>query len=271
MTIDLNQPIKGKTYSLFGDHDTTSYFYDRISSLTDRILDNDGLSEKVLLNNIQKISLNRRNLKRAALQGGPDPKLSALLALLHESLNEFSTDVEEHLRATPVYKFITDRGLLTTREQYYLYMLEFELVNRIHLEDFRKANYRIALLPYCLRETQTQCKAESDLVDYQCTGCRKECYINQVSELLRDNKIDPYIWRRAKLKSLFRDLVVKHGTIGVLGIACIVELSAGMRRCMKAKLPVVGIPLNANRCSRWMDQFQDTSVDLKALERLMIG
>jgi hypothetical protein len=231
----------------------------------------EGLSEKALLNYIQNISGNKKTLKRNALPGGPNPRLSNLMNLLHESFTEFSTDVEQHLRTTPFYKVITDKGLLTTREQYYLYMVEFELVNRVHFEDFHNANYRIALLPYCLRETQTHCKAESDQVDYQCTGCRKECYVNQVSELLRANKVDPYIWRKAKLKSLFQELVTKHGTIGILGIACIVELSAGMRLCMKAKLPVVGIPLSANRCSRWMDKFQDTSVDLEALERLMIG
>ena len=61
----------------------------------------------------------------------------------------------------------------------------------------------------------------------------------------------------------------QHGSIAVLGIACVVELIRGMRLCMKAKLPVMGIPLNANRCARWMDGFYETSVDLSALENIL--
>jgi hypothetical protein len=104
---------------------------------------------------------------------------------------------------------------------------------------------------YCLRETQTDSKARADEIDYQCKSSLKTCYINRISRLLKENDINPYIWRRASLRPLFRRLV------------------RGMRLCMKAGLPVIGIPLNANRCIRWMDGFYDTSIDLSALEKLL--
>ena len=150
-------------------------------------------------------------------------------------------------------------------------MIEFELVNRINNESFLKSNYRIALLPYCLRETQAECKAKPDEIDFVCKGCLKTCQINKLSRLLRENDVEPYIWKTAKLKPLFRKLIKQHGNIGVMGIACIVELAWGMRLCMKAGLPVVGIPLNANRCARWMDGFYETSVDLEAIGKLLSG
>ncbi|MFH0758510.1 MAG: DUF116 domain-containing protein [Bacteroidota bacterium] len=68
---------------------------------------------------------------------------------------------------------------------------------------------------------------------------------------------------------MLKGLVQEHGRTGVLGIACMVELVMGMRKCLKAQLPVVGIPLNANRCPRWMDRFHETSFDLNALEELL--
>jgi len=34
---------------------------------------------------------------------------------------------------------------------------------------------------------------------------------------------------------------------------------------MKRKIPVVGIPLDANRCMRWMGRFEETSVNLERL------
>jgi hypothetical protein len=139
----------------------------------------------------------------------------------------------------------------------------------VHAKGFQDANFRIALLPYCLKETQTACKARPDEIDFQCRGCLKSCYIHHVSRVLRDHDVTPYIWSRGSLRVMFGKLASQHGSLGVLGIACIVELIRGMRYCMKAGLPVMGIPLNANRCPRWMGYMHETSVDLSALERLV--
>ena len=262
-------PISGKTYSLFGRDASTEDFYRKIPALTDEILAHFSFSETGALEYIQQLSRNKRRLKKTA---GKQPEASALAYLLQQMddvLSPYTPGVEQHLRSAPPYKIITDRRLLTSREQYYLYLIEFELMNRIHRQRFLGSKFRIALLPYCLRETQTDCKARPDEIDYVCRGCLQTCYINKVSKLLREHDIHPYIWRGAKLKSLFRELVKTHGSLGVLGIACIVELVWGMRLCRKVKLPVVGIPLNANRCARWMDGFYENSIDLSALENIL--
>jgi len=36
-------------------------------------------------------------------------------------------------------------------------------------------------------------------------------------------------------------------------------------------IPVVGIPLNANRCNRWTGKTNDSSVDLHALQKLILA
>ena len=55
----------------------------------------------------------------------------------------------------------------------------------------------------------------------------------------------------------------------VLGIACLSQLINGMRACRKNGIPVVGLPLNANRCIRWFGKFFPNSVDLTELRRLV--
>ena len=192
-----------------------------------------------------------------------------MLHRIDSELAEYVPGLQQHLREVSLHKYITDKELLNSSEQYFLYMVEFELVNRVHRERFLDSNYRIALLPYCLKETQTGCKASPDEIDFVCRGCLKTCYINKLNKVLRDNGINPYILSRGSLKSIFSKLLKKHGSIGVLGIACVVELIQGMRFCMKAKLPVMGIPLNANRCPRWMGGFFETSVDLLALDKIL--
>ena len=192
-----------------------------------------------------------------------------ILNHLHKTLNSFTPGIEKHLRSEPLYKFITDKTILINRAQYYLYMIEIELVNKLNKSRFLDCDYKFALLPYCLRATQTDCKAKPDEIDYICRECLKHCYINQVSTLLNEHNIHPYIWRIVRLKSLLRQLVKKHGSVGIMGIACIVELAMGMRSCLKAGLPVIGLPLNANRCIRWMGDFYENSIDLEKLKSLI--
>jgi hypothetical protein len=101
-------------------------------------------------------------------------------------------------------------------------------------------------------------------------GCSETCFLHRVSTLLREAGIHPYIWRNAELGSLFRRLD-DRGTIGVLGIACIPELAGGIRACMGRNVPVVGIPLDANRCARWMGRFEENSVNMERLRELLMG
>jgi hypothetical protein len=73
------------------------------------------------------------------------------------------------------------------------------------------------------------------------------------------------------MKQLAKYTLKENRTFGVLGIACIPELTWGMRNCRKNNIPVIGIPLNANRCIRWFGEFFPNSVDLRELENLVAG
>jgi hypothetical protein len=71
------------------------------------------------------------------------------------------------------------------------------------------------------------------------------------------------------MKKLAKYTLSKKKTFGVLGIACIPELTWGIRNCRKSNIPVIGVPLNANRCTRWYGEFFSNSIDLNELERLV--
>jgi hypothetical protein len=42
-----------------------------------------------------------------------------------------------------------------------------------------------------------------------------------------------------------------------------------MRLCIKLGIPSVGIPLDANRCARWMKKAHESSFNMKELEMLL--
>ena len=262
-------PVDGKTYSLFGNSDSTSEYYETIRMLADKIqvLNTDI---QALIENIRRFSLKKRILKKALINTESDNQISVILNIIDPYLKKYTGNTEEHLRRLPVSKLF-DRRLATSREQYHLYMLEIELTNRRFSSDFLSADRKIALMPYCLQDFSANCKSTRNGFDYQCKHCSVRCFQNYASEILEANNIEPYIWMEGYMKKLAKFSLREKRTLGILGIACIPELTWGMRNCWKNSIPVVGIPLNANRCIRWFGEFFPNSVDLAEIEKLVIA
>ena len=106
-------------------------------------------------------------------------------------------------------------------------------------------------------------------LDLVCRQCSKNCFVRHASDSLKKYDVIPYIWMNMNLKKLAQKLSAQNRNFGVLGLACFPELVNGMSMCLKAGIPVVGIPLNANRCARWTGSFLENSVDIEALENLL--
>jgi hypothetical protein len=249
------EPVLGKTYSLFARNPTADIYYQEVKYLLDQWLQDNSSSEE-LLKSIRKIK-NPGNLAFWYHNWKQfKNKHRFHLQQIEKTLSPYLTDVKGHLKSLSLVQRF-DRTLLTSRWQYLLFMIEIELVNRL------------AFLPHCLRDLSKTCQAQPDDLDYQCRRCSKSCFIRHCSEMLENFNIRPYIWMQVDLRRLLRHLNHRERITGVLGIACIPELVNGMRLCAKYQAPVVGIPLNANRCRRWMGKFFDNSVNMKALHTLL--
>ncbi len=258
-------PVRGETYSLFGSSDSTSSYYSRIAGVADRLLQNGSDAEAVLVR-IQGWRQSRRRLRRA-VRGG-ETEMWQTLAYLRGALEEYTRDVAEHLRGLGL-RSRWDRTISMVEEQYHLAMVEIELANRVYASRFRSSALRLAFLPHCLRDMSKECKSVPDDRDAACMGCSARCWINGISSLLRDHDVGPYIWLRADLPALFRSIRKEGIGVAVLGIACVPELARGIALCMRHGVPVIGLPLNANRCARWTGEFKPNSVDLDRLQRLV--
>ncbi len=261
-------PVNGKTYSLFGKSDSTSGYYETISMLAKRIL---ALEPDIrgLISKIKNFSSNKRILRKSLGINETGSLMAVVLNLIDPYLRVYTENTEEHLRTLPMSKF-WDRRLATTREQYHLFMLEIELTNRLFVSEFIRADKKIALMPYCLQDFTVNCKSEKVGFDYQCRHCSAGCFQNHASAILKTYHIEPYIWMGGNMKQMAKYTTKERKSFGVLGIACIPELTMGMRNCRKNNIPVVGLPLNANRCIRWFGEFHQNSIDLAELEKLMV-
>jgi hypothetical protein len=260
------RPVEGKTYSLFGDSQSTGDYYHKIRSLADKILT--GYDIDLVLETIRKYSSKKRYLQRVAGKASGSSLISFCLHAIDNELKPFTRNTAEHLKSLSPAKF-WDRRLATTREQYHLYMLEIELTNRKNSSRFIGCDRKISLQPYCLQDFSVDCKAVNTGFDNQCRFCSKNCFQNHASRILKENGVEPYIWMGSSISNAAITAHKNNQTFGILGIACVPELVWGMRKCSRYNIPVVGIPLNANRCVRWYGEFHHNSIDLNELEKLV--
>jgi len=262
----LYTPVPGKTYSLFAENDEGERYFATIKRLADGFLRRypDG---KKLLGLIQQMG--KRQFLAGLTTTRADRKIRQFIKeTLRQSLSIYTPNVADHLKSLPWAKR-SDPTLTTTEEQYHLYMLEIELVNRIYKKEFQGAAYKFALIAHCLRDFRPECRSEEGDIEAVCRGCTEDCFVHLGSVLLEKYGIKPYISVEMDQEKLFRRLKQEHPSIGALGIACIPELAMGMRLCIRTGISPVGIPLNANRCARWMDQAHETSFNLEQLEELL--
>jgi len=259
--------IIGKTYSLYADKAHTDEFYSVLSDLADSFLLNIK-SDEELISIIRRYSGKKRFLRSEMKKANSDSIFFQLLNRAEARLSKYFTDIDSHLKNLSLSEKC-DSTLTTSREQYILYMLEIELVNRLNKKKFNSSEAKYAFLPHCLHDLDKDCLSASDGTDYVCKSCSKNCSINAISKFMKLKNIKAYIWREADLKKIFKMARSSGESIGAFGIACIPELVNGLRLCDKYSVPAIGVPLDANRCVRWMGDFYPNSVNEKKILSLL--
>jgi hypothetical protein len=263
----ITSPLAGRTYSLYGSALHSNDYYSKIAALVDRIQQTES-GFRPLLKTIEHVSRSKHRIKKYSSNLSENNPIPQILSLASESLGTYTEPIHKHLAELRLNQRL-DRTLAATEEQYHLSMVEIELTNRLNRQFFLQTDIKLAFLPHCLHDLEKDCRAAPHGIDYTCKGCSNHCYLNALSKLLRRNGIQPYIWRSANLRRLFKRFHADGKSVGVLGVACIIELTHGMRLCRKASVPVIGLPLDANRCARWMGKFHPTSVNLDQLHSLL--
>jgi len=254
----------GGSYSLRTSTGSSSVYYRLVGDLADR------LRETVSDENSLREEVRRASTWRGLFEKLLPGRVSArrILRELDGVLGPFLSDLKEHLHSITLAERM-DRTLRTERDQYLLFMLEIELTNRINNRGFEKAPWRMALLAHCLKDFKDTCVSRPAEVEEKCMGCSAECCINLGTQLLARYGIHTYISVSMDLRRVLGKLKVDHPQMGAVGIACIPELVMGMRLCEKMDIPVVGVPLDANRCARWVGKCLETTFNLEELERLI--
>jgi hypothetical protein len=236
----LHEPLQGGTYSLFGGTPGSDGYFRAVATVAD-----EGLrlcpDAVALVAAVRALSVKwPRGARRLT-----DPLHRHLAERMEAVLAPYLGDVEAHRRAVPLRSRFRS-ALNTRREAYLAHMVEIELMRRIGEPSFRRCSRKLAFLPHCLRAPSKKCLAGPSGLDWVCKECSPDCGVRLASRALREAGVEAYIWMDADLKGLLKELNRGRESLGVLGM-----------------------PLNANRCARWLGTLHETSFHLPALEQIL--
>ncbi len=181
------EPLRGKTYSLCTNGLSSSLYYQTVRALADACLREQPDLPR-LVGEIRSAAQSSKRLRAVLGHPREHPSVSRVLETIRGPLSCYITGLAEHLASISLLKRF-DPVLSMKEEQYLLAMLEIELMNRLHREEFLRTRYRIALLPHCLRDLNRTCNSAMADLDYVCRRCSDDCYIHRASDILAHNRV----------------------------------------------------------------------------------
>ena len=149
------------------------------------------------------------------------------------------------------------------RVEYHLNMVGAEILNRAFRADFLGKKRRALILPSCMRNHPgNECRAFKGLLGLECRGCAPSCRVNRLTRVGAANHFEVYIIPHES--SLFAAGMAQPGikeNLGIIGVACVLNLLGGGWKVQEMGLPPQCVLLNCCGCKKhWLDQ--DTAPDL---------
>ncbi len=154
--------------------------------------------------------------------------------------------------------------------QYIRNMLTLAVLNRLYRPEFLKAKHRLVVLPECTKNYSPDmcCKLERKNHS-ECTQCQPDCLVCKVEEMVYGNRID-LILEPDDIEKTAATYRKKKGTVGIVGVACVLTLISGFKATLKEKHPTQGLFLDYSSCQKhWSEIPYNTRFSLKQLGTIL--
>jgi uncharacterized protein len=190
-----------------------------------------------------------------------------------QRLGEYTAWVEDWRRqSAPTHRNREDYILCDRkREEYHLNMLGAELLNRSFVRQYRETGTRAVLLPACMRgENAAHCKARKEGLDMICTGCTKDCRINEISTQASKQGASVHIIPHSSDFTRWLRTWAEGRDIGVVGVACVLHLITGGLELRDLGIPAQCVLLDQCGCTQhWDPEGRQTDVNEAKLEKAL--
>lgn len=166
------------------------------------------------------------------------------LTLYLEKVEDYLCNLSESEASDP-----DDLALITSPpDKYIRNMLCLAVLNSLYRDEFLNAKKRLIVLPECLKNYGPDicCKIERKNHS-ECANCLSDCHVNLVDEAFVDSRTE-MILEPEDTELMAANLRQKRGTVGIVGVACILTLISGFKATLKHKHPTQGLFLNYSSC-----------------------
>lgn len=226
----------------------------------------------------------RMNNWYAFLLGFSDEKVKQLLSkvsayaayfsdLSQNALGQYTTGVHSYLKNIhPQMKNREDYIFCGRREEEYLMnLVGAEVLNKSLKKSFSQAQKRVVLLPTCMcKPDNGQCKAIFAEIEGKCTGCSKNCVVNTIKKQVEDkNTMVVLITHSSSFSKVLQKYENQTG-IGLVGIACVLNLLTGGYELKRLNIPAQCVFLNYSGCKKhWTKDGVPTTLYIEQLKHIL--
>lgn len=180
------------------------------------------------------------------------------LSVYTKNVNKF---IEKNINN---YKWKEDYIFCGRKEvEYHLSMVGAELLNRAFKQKYKQTKKRALLLPACMREKSAElCNAKKMGLDFLCTGCSDTCKINSIKKQVKEYECDTYIIPHSSDFSNWLKKWENTTEIGVIGVACPLNLMQGGLELRALNIPSQCVLLDYCGCkNHWCKEGIATGIN----------
>lgn len=154
------------------------------------------------------------------------------------------------------------------RVEYHLNMAGAEILNRAFRKDFLNTKFKKLLLPICIRlKPEGQCKAVLKEEGYICSECSNQCAVNELTKLGQTYNFE--VLAIPHESSAFKGGKVEYGKVGIVGVACVLNLLNGGWKARSLDLVPQCVILDYCGCKQhWHENGIVTGINVKELKRV---
>lgn len=185
-------------------------------------------------------------------------------------LGEYTLNVNHFINSNrDDYKDREDRLLCLRQEnEYHLNMIGAEIMNEALRPEYLKTNNKVVLLPTCMRGvTDKECKATHSGLVRECIGCRIDCNIGMIKQILKKETQALFLVPHSSDFSRFLKKWQGQKDTALVGVACVPNLIMGGYEMQSLGIPSQCVFLNYCGCQKhWSpDKAIATNLDLNRL------
>ncbi|MBP8084161.1 MAG: DUF116 domain-containing protein [Spirochaetes bacterium] len=177
----------------------------------------------------------------------------------------FLKDSEINYRYRESYFFVNRKP-----NEYLMNMIGAEILNRNMKNKFSARKNKAVLLPTCMRNVKSICKAQSDGKELVCAACSISCNIGKVTSAMIKFSVKVYLIPHSSDFSRFLIKWKNNHDTGLVGVACVLNLLTGGYEMKRLGIISQCVFLNYCGCKKhWNNNGIRTEININRLIELV--